>query len=307
MSQNALNDLLESYRTAAVTEREKGTYFERLAMAYLGHDPVQSEEYDGVWTWADWAKQCGENGKDVGIDLVAKLRNEDGYAAIQCKFYNAKHRIQKSDIDSFISASGKPPFVRRVVMDTTEDSWGANAEAMIAGQSIPVVRISLSHLRESQIDWTIFGIRGEAILSAKKTLRPHQIEALDAVKAGLADADRGKLIMACGTGKTFTSLKIAEDLVGKGGRVLFMVPSLALMSQTVREWTNDTDTPLRSFAVCSDAQVGKRRVSDDDTAEIGPAPVPFRSGAHVRRPFVRRPRGFSNPRLSVCGAGCRSR
>tara|TARA_R110000796_G_scaffold14517_1_gene47448 strand:- start:27663 stop:31964 length:4302 start_codon:yes stop_codon:yes gene_type:complete len=74
--------------------------------------------------------------------------------------------------------------------------------------------------------------------------------------------------MACGTGKTFTSLKIAEDLVGSGGRVLFMVPSLALMSQTVREWTNDTDTPLRSFAVCSDAQVGKRRVSNDDAAEI---------------------------------------
>lgn len=268
MSQNALDDLLESYRTAAVTEREKGTYFERLAMAYLGHDPVQSEEYDGVWSWADWAKQRGENGKDVGIDLVAKLRNEGGYAAIQCKFYNAKHRIQKSDIDSFISASGKPPFVRRVVMDTTEASWGSNAEAMIAGQSIPVVRISLSHLRESQIDWTIFGIRGEAVLSAKKTLRPHQTEALEAVRAGLADADRGKLIMACGTGKTFTSLKSAEALVGMGGRVLFMVPSLALMSQTVREWTNDTDTPLRSFAVCSDAQVGKRRVSDDDTAEI---------------------------------------
>ncbi len=88
------------------------------------------------------------------------------------------------------------------------------------------------------------------------------------MRKGLAEEDRGKLIMACGTGKTFTSLKIAEDLVGKGGRVLFMVPSLALMSQTVREWTNDTDTPLRSFAVCSDTQVGKRRVSKDDVAEI---------------------------------------
>lgn len=139
---------------------------------------------------------------------------------------------------------------------------------MIAGQSIPVIRLSLTHLRESPIDWTVFGIRGEAVLSAKKKLRRHQIEALEAVRTGLAEADRGKLIMACGTGKTFTSLKIAEDLVGKGGRVLFMVPSLALMSQTVREWTNDTGTPLRSFAVCSDAQVGKRRVSNDDAAEI---------------------------------------
>ncbi|WP_103763122.1 DEAD/DEAH box helicase [Roseovarius confluentis] len=263
-----LDDLLQSYRAAAVTEREKGTYLERLACVYLTADPVQAEEYADVWSWSDWAAQHGWNGKDVGIDLVAQLRNEDGFAAIQCKFYGAQHRIQKADIDSFISASGKAPFVRRVVIDTTEVPWGANAEEMIAGQSIPVVRLSLTHLRESPIDWTIFGIRGEAVLSAKKSLRPHQIEALEAARTGLSEADRGKLIMACGTGKTFTSLKIAEDLVGKGGRVLFMVPSLALMSQTVREWTNDTETPLRSFAVCSDAQVGKRRVSNEDAAEI---------------------------------------
>lgn len=264
----ALDDLLQSYRDAAVTEREKGTYLERLACAYLTADPVQAEEYSQVWTWSDWAAQHGWNGKDVGIDLVAELRNEQGYAAIQCKFYGTRHRIQKADIDSFISASGKAPFVRRVVIDTTEVPWGTNAEEMIAGQIIPVVRLSLTHLRESPIDWTIFGIRGETVLSAKKSLRSHQIEALEAVRIGLAEADRGKLIMACGTGKTFTSLKIAEDLVGRGGRVLFMVPSLALMSQTVREWTNDTETPLRSFAVCSDAQVGKRRVSKDDVAEI---------------------------------------
>ncbi len=264
----ALDDLLQSYRDAAVTEREKGTYFERLACAFLMHDPVQREEYSQVWSWSDWATEHGWSGKDVGIDLVAKLRNEEGYAAVQCKFYSAKHRIQKGDIDSFISASGKAPFVRRVVLDTTEAEWGANAEAMIAGQSIPVVRLSLNHLRESQIDWTVFGLRGEAVLSEKKKLRPHQIEALESVRSGLSEADRGKLIMACGTGKTFTSLKIAEDLVGKGGRVLFMVPSLALMSQTVREWTNDTDTALRAFAVCSDVQVGKRRVANDDAAEI---------------------------------------
>ncbi|WP_417607143.1 DEAD/DEAH box helicase family protein [Primorskyibacter flagellatus] len=115
-----------------------------------------------------------------------------------------------------MSASGKVPFVRGVVINMTEVSWGANAEEMFAGQCIPVVRLSLTHLRESPIDWTIFGIRGEAVLSEKKKPRPHQIEALDAVRGGLVEADRGKLIMACGTGKTFTSLKIAEDLVGKG-------------------------------------------------------------------------------------------
>ncbi|WP_114965592.1 DEAD/DEAH box helicase [Alkalilacustris brevis] len=264
----ALDRLLQSYRDAAVTEREKGTYFERLALAYFLNDPVQSEEYEAVWTWADWAKANGREAKDVGIDLIAKLRNEDGFAAIQAKFYAADTRIQKAHIDSFISASGKEPFRRRIVLDTTEQEWGANAEEMIRGQAIPVVRIGLTDLRESRIDWTIFEARGEIVLAARKTLMPHQRDALAHVRQGLAKADRGKMIMACGTGKTFTALKIAEDLAGKGKRVLFMVPSLALMSQTVREWTNDTETPIRAFAVCSDAHVGKRRKSTDDIAEI---------------------------------------
>ncbi|QYX56822.1 DEAD/DEAH box helicase family protein [Roseovarius sp. SCSIO 43702] len=264
----AIDRILQSYRDAAVTEREKGTYFERLALAFFLNDPVQAEEYEAVWSWSEWAQANSWDGKDVGIDLVAKLRNEDGFAAIQAKFYAADTRIQKSHIDSFISASGKEPFRRRVVLDTTEREWGTNAEEMIRGQTIPVVRIGLTDLRDSRIDWTIFEARGEIVLSAKKSLLGHQRDALAEVALGLAEADRGKLIMACGTGKTFTSLKIAESIAGKGRRVLFMVPSLALMSQTVREWTNDTETPIRAFAVCSDAHVGKRRKSTDDIAEI---------------------------------------
>jgi len=264
----AIDRILQSYRDAAVTEREKGTYFERLGLAFFLNDPVQTEEYEAVWSWSEWAKSNGWDGKDVGIDLVAKLRNEGGFAAIQAKFYAAETRIQKTHIDSFISASGKEPFRRRVVLDTTEREWGTNAEEMIRGQAIPVVRIGLTDLRESRIDWSVFEARGEIVLADKKSLRQHQRDALRDIRAGLSAADRGKMIMACGTGKTFTALKIAEDLAGKGKRVLFMVPSLALMSQTVREWTNDTETPIRAFAVCSDSHVGKRRKNTDDIAEI---------------------------------------
>lgn len=96
MPLSALDQLLASYRTAAVTEREKGTYFERLAKAYLRHDPLQNEEYDGVWTWSEWAGEEAGSRRDIGIDLVAKLRNVDGYAAIQCKFYRPDYRTQKS-------------------------------------------------------------------------------------------------------------------------------------------------------------------------------------------------------------------
>ena len=268
MTINALHDLLKSYREAARTEREKGTYFERLSIAFLSNDPVQREQYEDVQPYAQWAQVQGWDRRDVGIDLVAGLKGEDGYAAIQCKFYDPDHRIRKADIDSFISASGKDPFKRRVIIDSTETPWSENAEATIRGQAISTIRIGLNDLRESPIRWADFAARGEIVLDDKKRLRAHQEEALAAVREGLTAADRGKMIMACGTGKTFTSLKIAEDLAGKGKHVLLLVPSLALMSQSVREWTADTETPLRSLAVCSDTQVGKRRQSNTDVAEI---------------------------------------
>lgn len=270
-----LQSLLQTYRDEARTERDKGTYFERLALAYLTHDPLQSQCYEKVQTFKDWAHENGWDGRDTGIDLVAKLRHEEGFAAIQCKFYDESYRIKKADIDSFISASGKEPFKWRVIIDSTIKAWTDNAETMIQGQKIPVTRINLSDLQKSPIRWETFAAKGKIVLGDKKKLRPHQQEALRFVRAGLAQADRGKLIMACGTGKTFTSLKIAEDLVGEGKFVLFLVPSLALMSQTVREWTTDAEIGLCSFAVCSDTQVGKRRKNSDDVAEIDVCDLAF--------------------------------
>ena len=264
-----LDGILKSYRDAAVTEREKGTYFERLSVAFLKNDLVQSGRYSDVWTFGEWAANNGEDGRDTGIDLVAKLRDQEGFVAIQCKFYSPQHRVQKKDIDSFLSASSRDPFVYRVVIDTTEVDWSDNANSTIAKQIIPVVRIGLNALRDSAIDWSAFEVDSKKIkLRPKKALLDHQQQALTSVVSGFAEHDRGKLIMACGTGKTFTALKIAENLAGEGKRVLVLVPSLALIAQTVREWTNDTKVGLRSFAVCSDVQVGKRRKYTNDVAEI---------------------------------------
>lgn len=258
-----LREVLNKYRENAKTAREKGEYFELLSKTFLENDSIQSNEYSQVWTYKDWASEQGVDGKDVGIDLVAKLSNEEGFCAVQCKFYDENHKIQRSDIDSFLVASSKETFKRRLFIDTTTPEWGINALEAIQGNFPPTIRISLKDLEESSIDWSIYAREGKAVNQAQKELRPHQQEALNAVEEGLSSADRGKLVMACGTGKTFTSLKIAEKLAGKGKRVLYLVPSLALMSQTVREWSNDTQTPLHSYAVCSDTQVGKRKAKDD--------------------------------------------
>lgn len=259
--------LLGSFRDASRTEREKGTYFERIAVEFMKHDPGMAQEYEDAWLFSDWAKAEGRDARDTGIDAVAKMR-DGGWCAIQCKFYREGHRIQKAEIDSFFTASGKSPFTRRLIIDTTDAPWSENAEAALDGQQIETTRIGLDRLSDSPINWTAYLREEKVEVAPKKELRPHQVDALDAVRHGLAEADRGKLIMACGTGKTYAALKIAEDLAGAGKRVLFLVPSLALMSQTIREWTIDAALPLASFAVCSDAQVGKHRKNKDDVAEV---------------------------------------
>ena len=262
----ALQTLLNAYRVAAQTHREKGTYFEDLICTYLRNEASYKDLYSQVWIYADWAREQGLDARDTGIDLVAKTAGTDEYHAIQCKFYAEDYRIQKSDIDSFFTASGKKPFSHRIIISTT-NNWSEHAEDALQNQQPPVSKIDLSDLENSQIDWASYQPHQPPALKPKKQLRDHQAAALNGVEQGLQTSERGKLIMACGTGKTFTSLKIAEKLAGKGKRVLFLVPSLSLLSQTLTEWTQESTTPLHSFAVCSDSDVGKKRKKDDDIVQ----------------------------------------
>lgn len=262
----ALQQLLETYRSTARTEREKGTYFEELIQCYLRNEPKYSNLYESVWTYAAWARDQGKDARDTGIDLVAKTRDTDEFHAIQCKLYGEDHQVRKSDIDSFFTESGKAPFVRRIIVAST-NNWSVHAEAALKDQQPPVSKIDLQALEGSQVDWSRYAPDQKPTLHARKSLLRHQKAALADVAGGLCDADRGKLIMACGTGKTFVSLKIAEKMAGPGSQVLFMVPSLALLSQALTEWTQQSETPLSSFAVCSDSDVGKHRRKNEDTVQ----------------------------------------
>ena len=174
--------------------------------------------------------------------------------------------MQKADIDSFFTASGKKPFTHRILVATT-NLWSEHAEEALRDQHTPVTKIDLVALENAVLDWSKYAPREPVVLRTKKSLRPHQENALSMVTAGLASHDRGKLIMACGTGKTFTALRIAEKLAGPGKRVLFLVPSLALLSQTLTEWTQESAVRLQSYAVCSDSDVGKKRRKDDDVVQ----------------------------------------
>jgi predicted helicase len=260
-----LNDILDRFRTSAASPREAGTYFEELTVHYFKIEPAYRELYSDVVPYATWAERQGLDKRDVGIDLVAETVSNE-FHAIQCKLFAPEHRVQKADIDSFFTASGKKPFTRRLIVSTT-NLWSVHAEEALREQRTPVTRIDLAHLESSAIDWSRYAPGQAPALKPKKALRPHQRDALEAVLTRLGTEDRGKLIMACGTGKTLTSLKIAEQLVGEGSLVLFLVPSLALLSQTLTEWTQESETRLQSFAVCSDSDVGKKRRKDNDTVQ----------------------------------------
>jgi len=252
----------------APSNSEKGTAFEKLMVEYFQLDPALSAKYEAVSRWIDWAHRG--TSVDVGIDLVARDRDEGTWTAIQCKFFNPDHSLAKADIDSFFTASGKSydgvGFTNRIIISTT-DHWSSHAEAALQDQTIPVQRIGSTDIAQAPIDWA-FAMPGtlqiELVPARKYATRPHQDEAIGKILTGFDKHERGQWISACGTGKTFTSLKLAERLaeLNEGSlRVLFLAPSIQLVSQTLREWTAQTTVDMRPFVVCSDTKVS--RVAED--------------------------------------------
>lgn len=196
--------------------------------------------------------------------MVATLADNSGYAAIQCKFYGKHQSVSKPEIDSFISASSKKHFIQRYIVATNE-KWSDNVISELHNTFPPVSILTRETLARSAIDWNAYlKDEDDVKLIAPRKPRGYQISAIRDVVKGLEEADRGKLIMACGTGKTFTSMKFAEEIEGKGGFVMFLVPSLSLLSQTLSDWKQNCQYDINAFAVCSDAKTGMADLSDID-------------------------------------------
>ncbi|MDR1646634.1 MAG: DEAD/DEAH box helicase family protein [Zoogloeaceae bacterium] len=277
MALTTFRDILGDFRAAYDNNRDLGTRFEKLIADYLSTDPEYTMMFppENIWLWGEWSPRTTG---DIGIDLVAHDATSGEYWAIQCKFYREDTFLD--DIASFLAASGKQyvgrdgtiTFARRVIFSTTE-KWSSNAERLIENQTIPVTKITLQHLEDSPVDWSKFR-RGQAlVLKPKYDPREHQQKAIDAALDGFREADRGKLIMACGTGKTFTALRLAEEMGVRS--ILFLAPSISLVSQTLREWTAQAREPLHAIVVCSDQKADK----DDDDIRITDVPYPVTTDA----------------------------
>ncbi len=282
MASRTIHAVLAQFREAATSNRDLGDRFERLICRYLELDPLFTERFSRVWMWNEFPRKG--NVGDVGIDIVGEERATGEYCAIQCKFYLPDHTLSKEDLDSFFTASGKSLFTSCMIVSTT-DKWGKNAEHALVNQSKPITCLRVQDLDASPIDWSKFDLKRPQDLGIRKRKTPkdHQKDALKDVVTGLASTDRGKLIMACGTGKTFTSLCIAEKIALKG-HVLFLVPSLSLLSQSLREWTAESTHPLHSLAVCSDANIGKKHTKgDEDQADITTQDLAFPATTSARQ------------------------
>lgn len=267
------SDVLAKYRSSSFSERDKGDRFERLMKAFLLTYPQYQTILQTVWLWNEFPfrKDFG-SGKDVGIDLVAKTF-DGAYWAIQCKCYDDRP-ITKDDVDTFLSTSEKrfpnedlqtTSFSHRLWISTT-NKWSSEARFALQNLAIPVSKLNLADLESASVDWEKLEhqVHGSAAVLKDRELRKHQQKALDCFHEHFKTANRGRLIMACGTGKTFTSLRIAENETNNSGLILFLVPSIALLGQTLNEWSTFAQKPIKPICICSDAEISKKKTENDE-------------------------------------------
>ncbi|WP_101003059.1 DEAD/DEAH box helicase [Helicobacter pylori] len=273
----------------AIPPNQKGSLFEKISRHFLiEHD--SANEYESIDLWNDWELR-GKEG-DRGIDMVVTTTSKE-YIAVQCKYH--QNNISLNDIATFLtqlqsgvqSVVGKIRFKKGIIISTSNlssNALKAIEQIRSNGMGIDIDEITEEDFIYSQIDWEkLDTTQSELPLCDKKKPRPHQIEAIEETKKYFSDPKntRGKLIMACGTGKTYTSLKIMEALDPK--ITLFLAPSIALLSQTFREYAQEKSEPFYASIVCSDDKVGKgkKNKSDDGIDDINFSELPLKPSTRL--------------------------
>ena len=260
-------------------EQEAGKKFEVFCKWFLENDPEWTKTIDKVWLWDDYPNKWQR--QDLGTDLI--FRDKEGLIwAVQAKCYSEHRATTKGDMNSFLADTGRKEVDRRLWLQTT-NKMEAKADKTLKGQDKPVTVFNLNDFHDAQIDYpaTYAGLY-QTKVKTKPIPDPHQNEAIEAVKSGLLTLDRGQMIMACGTGKTFTTLWIKEAL--KAHTALVLLPSLSLLSQTMREWAWASNTDFEILNVCSDKSVGKKT----EDMEVSDAPFPVTSEPAEIAKFLKR-------------------
>ncbi|WP_120891867.1 DEAD/DEAH box helicase [Helicobacter pylori] len=288
MQEISAYELIKQKLHAIPNQRHKGSLFEKISKQFLQeHD--SANEYESIDLWYDWKLRGNE--RDKGIDIVITTSNKE-YIAVQCKFH--QNSISYNDISPFLtqllSGVGEIRFKKGIIISTsnlTSEALKAIEQIRSTGMGIDIDEITEEDFIYSRIDWEKFDptkTEDEIPLCDKKRPRPHQTEAIEKTKEYFSDPKnaRGKLIMACGTGKTYTSLKIMEALDPK--ITLFLAPSIALLSQTFREYVQEKSEPFYASIVCSDDKTGqskKNKSKNEDNDDIKFSELPIKASTRL--------------------------
>ena len=292
-----IDELLENYRGEEISERDKGTKFERLMKNFLLTNPVYRGKFSDVWLWNEFPFREDFGTVDLGIDIVCKTV-DDEFWAVQCKFYLDTTPINKSAVDTFLATSSKifdgdKKFSARLWISTSGNLTD-NAEITLQNQTPPVARIGMEELRKAAVDWEKLdaGTFGKQAVINFREPKEHQLDAINAAQNHFKNHSRGKLIMACGTGKTYTSLKIAETLA-PNGKILFLVPSISLLGQILYEWATFAEKNFNFICVCSDVTVSKKTEDEILTVNL---PMPATTNPEE---ISDRMKNFSGDKMTV--------
>ena len=263
------------------TTHDKGDLWERVCAWYLRNDPEMRQVVGAVWRWDDQDNPL-RTGHDTGIDIVAERTESPGtYWAIQCKNYDPSHKVSLNDLGTFFATAEADERYTGLIIATASEDISSNVDAHLLAlrqnRNMTSFALTSSDMAQSNVDWSLLmQQRAEDSESRwKRTFapRPHQQEAINQIQACFEGHDRAKAIMACGTGKTLMSLRLAEARMGADGcrDVLFCAPSIALVAQAMREWTNQARVPIRSLVVCSDAKASRAGEDDllDSVVDLG--------------------------------------
>ena len=272
-------DLIIQISEQSSTTRAAGVRWEQVVVSFLSTDPLYRRRFASVEPFADWAARDAARGttQDRGVDLIA-TRHDGKLAAIQCKFTgDISKKLSKGAVDSFLANTENRDYAERLVVFSGFEVTRHLEEQLAADREIPVQLLAGKVLSQANVTWSELTAIETGMLARRplKAIRPHQRKAVDKAKAELAKAAeaRTKLVMACGSGKTYTSLILAEEIAGPGRRVLYAVPSIALLGQTMRSWAEEEDREGRGvkhsyIGVCSDPKTGKRGGDGTDASDL---------------------------------------
>lgn len=266
------DSMLEKIRKESKTKSELGTNFEKLMKDFFTTDKFFKNRFNKVWRWMEWPER---ESADIGIDLIAE--EKDGrLCAIQCKCYADDGSLDMKNVSTFLALADGLKIDNKILVYTGKDITN-HATTVITKHRCMIMK--QEHLRLSSVDWSNFP---KLRVKPSKKLYDFQKKARDDVVAGFKKNDRGKLIMACGTGKTLVSLHLAEQQVGYGGIILYVVPSISLILQTMREWSDNSNIKHYYVAVCSD----KTTAGGGEEGSITELESPVSTDAKTLKPYI---------------------